>query len=241
MLFSEKKFLSLPAKQQHKKCAELLRSLYENLNEKDCLQYQMLVAWMNLTQVEEWTKEELSNRYHYHLEKASVYLKEHNLLPSVKTQDRTNRLGPLLPASVYLENIRSAHNVGSILRTAEGFGFEKIYFSSSTPYIHNKKVKDAAMGAENEVCCLENIPLSSLSGPIIALETVKGAASIYEYSFPKNTILILGNEEYGCSKEALEIADDIIEIPLYGKKNSLNVANAFSIAASEINRQLRIR
>jgi tRNA G18 (ribose-2'-O)-methylase SpoU len=61
-----------------------------------------------------------------------------------------------------------------------------------------------------------------------------------DFIFPASFTLILGNEEYGISNESLKLADYIVEIPLFGAKNSLNVACAFAIAASQIRRQLSI-
>ena len=83
----------------------------------------------------------------------------------------------------------------------------------------------------------EKTPLSELPRPIIALETVEGATPHHEYPFPKSGTLVLGNEEYGCSQDILSVADAFISIPLYGRKNSLNVANAFSIVAETIRRR----
>ncbi|MCE2983540.1 MAG: TrmH family RNA methyltransferase, partial [Parachlamydia sp.] len=87
------------------------------------------------------------------------------------------------------------------------------------------------------VSCFKEIPLSQLKKPIIALETATGAHNLYDFSFPSSFTLVVGNEEYGCSDETLHLADEWVEIPLRGRKNSLNVANAFAIAAGEIARQ----
>ena len=141
-----------------------------------------------------------------------------------------------MPAAIYLDNVRSAYNVGSILRTAEALRIGAVYFSEKTPFIDNEKVQRTAMGAAEIVPVHRGIPLSSLPRPLIALDTSDEATPVSEFLFPSAFTLILGNEEYGISDEALMLADHLIEIPLLGAKNSLNVACAFAIAAAAIRR-----
>lgn len=69
------------------------------------------------------------------------------------------------------------------------------------------------------------------------METAAEAIPITDFEFPETFTLVIGNEEYGCSDAILAQADYVIKIPLRGRKNSLNVANAFAIAAAEISRQ----
>jgi tRNA G18 (ribose-2'-O)-methylase SpoU len=142
-----------------------------------------------------------------------------------------------LKTSIYLDNIRSAHNVGSIIRTTEAFSLGTLHFSDKTPYIDNKQVKDTAMGTQGWVECRSNMLLKDLPRPIIILETAHNAIPIHDFIFPDQFTLVVGNEEYGCSDESIQLADIALEIPLVGKKNSLNVANAFAIAAYEIRKQ----
>lgn len=181
--------------------------------------------------------EEMANAYHAHLKASNTSLKEHRLL-SIRTQDR-EKGEPAWPIAIFLDNLRSAHNVGSVVRTTEALALGKLYFSSSTPYIDNKQVKDTAMGAEKWVECYPNSDLKELPKPIIVMETSEEATSLYDFAFPESFTLVVGNEEYGCSKESIMQADYLVEIPLRGRKNSLNVANAFAMAAAEIYRQKR--
>lgn len=233
--FEQRKFSSLPKVQQHKKCAELLRFLYETKQIHLLYQYNDLANWMGEnppSNLHEWKV--LSDQYHYHLRQANQSLKEHRLLPKIRKGDQIAKNTEPLPILIYLDQIRSAHNVGSILRTAEAFSLGTVHFSNQTPFADHKQVQDAAMGAEAWVSCKKGIIWSECPRPIIALETSAQATTIYNYSFPKSFTLILGNEEYGCSDESLREADHLLEIPLFGRKNSLNVANAFAIAASLI-------
>lgn len=239
--FTSRKFLNLPLERQHKKCAELVRYLYElslqnQLNPSLLMLYHEFLNWMKENPLNNSTIQELSNRYHYHLKKAKLQKKEHHLLSTVRTQDRSTG-NPSWPISIYLDNLRSAHNVGSIIRTVEAFSLGSIYFSTQTPYTNHKQVQNVSMGAYQWVKCYQNEDLNDLTQPIIALETSEEAINLYEFIFPEHFTLVVGNEEYGCSQEILTKAHYLIEIPLRGRKNSLNVANAFAITAGEIYRQ----
>ena len=124
--------------------------------------------------------------------------------------------------------------VRSILRTVEALRIGKVYFSDKTPFIDNEKVIRTAMGAASLVPCFQNVPLKELPRPIIALDTSDAALPVAEFHFPEIFTLILGNEEYGISNASLAEVDTIVEIPLFGAKNSINIACAFAIAAAKI-------
>lgn len=239
--FTKRKFLDFPVERQHKKCAEVLRVAYEKLASGDSIEeeinvYQDLVEWMGYPKHSMRTHKEISDSYHKHARLALLKHKEHNLLPLVRQGDKGSA-EKSWDLSIYLDHIRSAHNVGSILRTVEAFSLGDVYFSDNTPFCSNKQVQDTAMGVEQWVKCFANIKLENLSRPFIAMETSACAVSLFDFLFPDKFTLVIGNEEYGCSENTLQLADIIIEIPLRGRKNSLNVANAFAIAAGEISRQ----
>lgn len=245
MWSSQRKFLSLPEAQRHKKCAELLRSIYIAMQDGGPVApsmeaYAQLARWLDLPALQEGDAgsyiRAIADRYHLHAQWAQLHHKEHRLLPRVRQGDRAAAL-PAWPIALYLDNIRSAHNVGSMLRTVEAFSLGSVHFSPATPYIDHKQVKDAAMGAAEWIDCRKDSRLDDLPRPIIALETSDEAQSIYDFTFPDAFTLVVGNEEYGCSAHTLDAADVIVEIPLRGRKNSLNVANALAIAAAEIYRQ----
>ncbi|GAB4233862.1 MAG: hypothetical protein Tsb0021_12930 [Chlamydiales bacterium] len=238
MHFEKKKFLSLTLRQRHKKCAELLRSINFSKDPSEHLdQYHQWLEWMDLDLELIFDHEEVSNRYHFHLSEAQVFFKEHHFLPKVDMGDRSHPRLPKIETHIYLDHIRSAHNVGSIIRTTEAFNLGNIYFSPQTPSTEHKQVQKASMGSWRWVSCYYEVSLESLPKPLIALETVKGAVAIDHMVFPESFTLAIGNEEYGCSKKTLQQAEAIVSIPLYGRKNSLNVANAFAIAAHTIRSQ----
>lgn len=128
---------------------------------------------------------------------------------------------------VYAEDIRTPFNIGSIFRTAESFGVEKIFLSERCISPRNVKAQRVAMGTIDYISWehskLENLPKL----PIIALET--GGEDINNFHFPKKGIAVIGNEELGISAEVLRNADSIVSIPMYGIKASINVSVAFGV------------
>lgn len=238
---TRRKFLKSAVAEQHKRCAELLREAYESLLKQENIsleRYVTLLTWMGLEPLRESGAKAIADRYHWHLEKAGRALKEHNLLPQLRTGDRTPKAA-YLPIAVYLDNIRSAYNVGSILRTCEALRIGSVYFSGKTPFLDNEKVERTAMGAAALVSCHRDVPLASLPRPILILDTSDEAIPLADYLFPSSFTLVLGNEEVGVSDASLALADTLLEIPLLGAKNSLNVACAFAIASAQIRGQVR--
>lgn len=130
---------------------------------------------------------------------------------------------------IFLEDIRSPYNVGSIFRTAESFGVDKIFTSPHCASPSHPRALRSAMG------CVDLVPwdagnFNGLSGTLFALET--GGTPIDDFLFPESGVMIVGSEELGVSPAALAAADRSagrVTIPTYGAKGSLNVAVAFGI------------
>ncbi len=138
---------------------------------------------------------------------------------------------PLPGTRVFLEDIRSPFNVGTILRTAEALGFEEVLLSPACADPRHPRAERSAMGAVDLIpwrrCTLGELPAL---GEVFALEL--GGAVIGEFAFPKRGVLILGSEELGVSAGALALAEGRrVSIPMRGLKASINVAVAFGIAA----------
>ena len=141
---------------------------------------------------------------------------------------------------VILDNIRSTYNVGAIFRTADAIGVKKIYLCGITPTpSKNIKIKKVALGAEDYVSW-EKVSqtwrlLNRLKKEgyfLIALEQNKKAKNIFKTKKinKQKLALILGTEVKGLSSKILKYIDLILEIPMYGQKESLNVSVAFGIA-----------
>jgi 23S rRNA (guanosine2251-2'-O)-methyltransferase len=143
-----------------------------------------------------------------------------------------------------LDNIRSVHNVGSIFRTAETIGVSKIYCLCTTPTPidrFGRKRKDFAkvsLGAE-ELVDWEYVEGSKVlnlirkfkkeKSQIIAVEQEKNSVNYKKVKPAKESLIILGNEVEGVNNKLLDQADIIAEIPMKGKKESLNVSVAAGI------------
>ncbi len=150
-----------------------------------------------------------------------------------------------------LHDIRSAHNVGSLFRTADGMGVSKIYLTGYTGAPIDRfgrkdsKISKVSLGAEDTVpwekvgdtteLMTELIQLLHSDGvEVVALEQTKNSIPLHEYRTKKDIALIVGNEVEGVPEEILKHVDTVVEIPMYGKKESLNVSNAGAIALYEL-------
>ena len=137
----------------------------------------------------------------------------------------------VLPIALYLDDVRSPYNVGSIFRTAEAFGVQEVFLSRYTASPGHKRAVRTSMG------CTELLPWQvadlaevARERPVFALEL--GGTPIGQYSFPPRGIAVLGSEELGISPEARRVAagsGGIVSVPLRGAKGSLNVAVAAGI------------
>ncbi|MFA6322272.1 MAG: RNA methyltransferase [Candidatus Buchananbacteria bacterium] len=140
---------------------------------------------------------------------------------------------------IYLvgQNIRSLFNVGSLFRCADVFGVEKIYLTGYTGCPPRKEISKTALGAETWLPweskrqthqVIKNLKKQGVK--IIVLETEKVSTSLPKFKPTFPMALVVGNEIEGVSPAILKLADEVVKIPMIGKKESLNVAVAASIA-----------
>ena len=148
---------------------------------------------------------------------------------------------------VILDNLRSIENVGSVYRTADALGVEKLFLCGTTPRPHPNEpwrrdhlaLKKTALGAEITVPwefhsdTLSAIKYARRDGyRVFALETGEQSQNLTQMNYTNEKIaLIVGNEVEGIQSSALELADTVVHIPMLGSKESLNVAVSFGIAA----------
>lgn len=138
-----------------------------------------------------------------------------------------------------LDNIRSAHNVGSAFRTADGAGVKKIYLLGTTASPSDRfgrevaEIKKTSLGA-SEMVPWEHIDnedteallarIKSEGFEVVAVEQTAKSGSLYDFTPSEKTCYIFGNEIDGVGQGILDKADKAIEIPMKGKKESLNVS-----------------
>lgn len=152
-------------------------------------------------------------------------------------------------------NLRSCHNIGSLLRTAEGLGLAKVIFSGYTPYpmsdsdtrlphiaqkIH-KQIQKTALGAEETIQwqhldsiepVLEQLKADGFT--VAALEQTSKSIPLPDFNPPDKIALIVGREVEGIEEEILSLCDTALEIPMYGHKESFNVVQAAAMALYHI-------
>lgn len=152
-------------------------------------------------------------------------------------------------------NLRSSHNVGSLLRTAEGLGVNRVILSGYTPYPiiandhrlpHlaqkiNKQIAKTALGAEQMVDCqhIDNLEvllpeLKAQGYQIVGLEQSDRSITLKDFQSPKKLALILGREVEGLEPEIMASCDQLIEIPMLGQKESFNVVIAAAMAIYDL-------
>lgn len=150
-----------------------------------------------------------------------------------------------------VHNVRSAHNVGSLLRTADGLGVRQVYLTGYTPYPKvkadirlphesarvSKRIEKTSLGAEKYVDWRQTEDIRSLikglkadGFKIIALEQATGSKKLEGYNDKNDAALIVGSERGGLSRDILCQCDEIIEIPMLGHKESFNVSVAGAMA-----------
>lgn len=150
--------------------------------------------------------------------------------------------------TLLLHNIRSTHNVGSIFRTAEGFGVTKIVLTGYTPYPTSdrdarlphlaekitKQINKTALGATASVPFEHHDNLltwiDSNTLPLVALEQAADSTVLSDFMPPAEFVLVLGEEVHGIPAELLSRCQSIVEIPMRGQKESFNVSVAAGIA-----------
>jgi 23S rRNA (guanosine2251-2'-O)-methyltransferase len=149
-----------------------------------------------------------------------------------------------LPVAVVVDSIRSLYNVGSIFRTSDGALIQKLILTGYTPHPPRKEIEKTALGAT------KSIPWEYLSSPQTAFDVLRAdgyriccleltSDSVPYFSVRKTDFplcLVLGNEITGVSKELVAQCDLGLEIPMFGTKQSLNVAVAYGIAIFELSR-----
>ena len=149
----------------------------------------------------------------------------------------------LFGLEVLLDNIRSAWNAGAIFRTGDCFGVQKIYLCGITPTPENPSLKKTALGADINMAweaypnAVEAVVKMKAEGcHIWALEQDQRSVSLQTAFIVDEhpILLIVGNEVTGVDPELLNLCERIVEIPMLGKKRSLNVEVAFGIALSTL-------
>ncbi len=152
------------------------------------------------------------------------------------------------PPAFYLilPDIRSCHNVGALFRTADACGVDFLCLTGYTPTPPKPQIDKVALGAEkwmpwkhykNTLRLVKSLKAKGVK--IIALEKNEKSVDIGTFDFSGPLALIVGNEVDGVNSKILALADNVVHIPMYGKKESLNVSVAAGIGMYLIGRDLK--
>ncbi len=151
-------------------------------------------------------------------------------------QDREQPLQVTHPIVVVLDKLRSAYNVGNIFRLADTCGVERVVTCGYTATPPHKKLEKTALGSEKFVSVehrdtsLEAVrSLKEKEYFVVGIETVNGSPNLWDIQLQFPVAFVLGNEALGVEKETLAECDAIARLPVYGFKNSLNVANCAAV------------
>ena len=150
------------------------------------------------------------------------------------------------------DNIRSCHNVGSLMRTAEGLGCQRLYLAGYTPYPAlrqgdtrpgfmaaklSRQIHKTALGAEDSLDWRPAQDIKSLiqelrqaGYKVAALEQADTAQPLNQFKVASHQVIIVGNEVSGLAQEVLRLVDQIIFIPMFGNKESFNVTVGAAMA-----------
>jgi len=147
------------------------------------------------------------------------------------------------PIAIVLDNVRSLNNVGSIFRTSDGFGIEKIYLCGITGTPPHRDIHKTALGAENSMAW-EHVEstvalckqLKAEGYQLMAIEQADGSVSLKDFKLQADEkwAIVFGNEVDGVHNDVLALCDACVEIPQFGTKHSFNVSVCAGIILWEL-------
>ena len=152
------------------------------------------------------------------------------------------------PIVVVLDNIRSAHNVGSIFRTADGFGVSKLILTGITARPPHREIHKTAIGAtesmpwdysEDTVDAIKELEKEGYTILIAEQTTASVPLQSVELAEGQKVAIVLGNEVDGVTDEVVEHVGSSVEIPQFGTKHSFNVAVSAGILLWELTRRIK--
>jgi tRNA G18 (ribose-2'-O)-methylase SpoU len=154
---------------------------------------------------------------------------------------------PKHPVRTVVHNVRSIHNVGSIIRTSDGARVEHVHLTGFTGTPEHKDLHKTALGAQDAVSWSHHDDALSLLHSLQKKGYTIAALELTDTSRPTDDVppelfplcLVVGNEVRGVDDDILELADCAFELPQYGAKISLNVGVAYGIASYDLIRQSR--
>ncbi len=256
--FTRKKFLSLTPQGRHRWIIKWLSAVYHKISTNRVGPESLELFAKEYTQVMEWCQavpptlpppkdqrgwlEFVSDAIHCERTASGIVPKDQDLLTAIETDDRPeeNSGFPRLDFHMALDGLRSLFNVGSIFRSCDAAGFSSLILGN-TPGGEHPLVQKTSMGAAS---WMPHTKTRDLAGTLLdmktqgyritAVETAKHSKPYNDNPWDGRGVVVMGNEEYGISSHVMRVCDDVVHIPMFGRKNSLNVANAASVVLFHI-------
>lgn len=245
--FTQKKWQTLTALAHHRHLIQWLSQFYHKLTTNRVSpetwdlfsrQYSQALSWSGFPpfiapreQTPRHWLEAVSDRIHYHRAEAGIEVKDTDLLTHVETRDEPEAVtGTNIDCHIALDGLRSLYNVGAVFRICDAAGFNSVILGN-TKGKEDTRVQKTSMGAaqwieqEKTQDLYSTLMRKKKDGyTIIGVETIKGAVPYDKAAWQPKTIILFGNEEYGIASHNLGICDQFVSIPMFGRKNSINVA-----------------
>ena len=250
--FTQKKFIGLTATGRHRHLATWLSTVFQILRTGRVSQDQWDGFLKEYTRILDWSGLDLpaappgsgdtqfrlawlSDAIHFHRTAAGRVIRDADMAGTMITGDRAHPV-PRPPAMTYqvaLDGLRSLFNIGSILRSCEAAGIKTVILGNC-PGSEDPRVAKTAMGAliseeKTEDLAPVLAEKKARGFTLIGVDTLEDSQPCHRVDWPDRAVLVFGNEEYGIAPHLLPIMDRFVHIPMFGMKNSLNVANAASV------------
>ncbi len=241
----QKKFIKLSPKRQHELLASMALKARESQDYHGFYQrYDLLQSWADLDKYHppSWLsdKEALHEFWSFH-DSFSPHPIDHGQEKRLNDSLSYKAWQPKFDVTVALDQIRSPYNVGSILRIIDNFGFKGLVHSTSGLSLSHPQLRKAARGCEKWIPVRFEADLiawlKNSDEPVIGIEKTPDALTVNKWEPPHKCILIVGNEEYGIADSVRKCCSKMVQIPMFGYKNSMNVHNALSIIAQKISEE----
>ena len=250
--FTKKKWSTISDTAKHHHLIKWLTAFYhrlttnrvnESLLDLFVQQYNQALSWGKMAPfyppAENKTRlwmEAVSDQIQFHRVETGIRVTDTHLVENISTRDlKVPAHRPDIDCHLALDSLRSLFNLGSIIRTCDAAGFNSVIVGNTNEK-QGSGIQKTAMGAEKWVAQEPTVDLFTTlfekkkqGYQVIGVETIEGAQPYDRIDWSTKTILVLGNEEYGISSHLLPVCDAFAYIPMFGRKNSINVASAASV------------
>lgn len=235
---SKKKFLKMAVPRQHKLLSQWAGYCFEQQKGLEAFKerYEVFHDWVELDRFNAgpWLDDE------EYLQECAYF---HASLAGFDGDVMDEEVGPVqwqptFDVTLVLDQVRSPYNLGSMIRLADNFGFKGVVHSSRHMSLKHPRLQRSARGAQHwiPVEVIEDLPtwLNDFEGTVVGVEADSRAISLADWKPQGRIALVMGNEAYGISKAIRELCDELVQIPMFGLKRSMNVGMAAAVVGEKL-------